>query len=305
MFGVLFTRVQNQEKILFPAVKVLCLVIGSYYVIKILGEQFGFASLAIWLKPFKDSIIAISFAWILYRLKQDVLKTHQVVTQDFFPAVSKIGSIALFILTVLVILRIFKLDIIPLLAFGGIGAAALGFAAKDVISSFFGGMLLSITRPFSLGDLILLQGKEIEGYVEEIGWCLTVIRDKDKRAVYLPNSLFPHTVVVNASRRTGRRVLETVHIRFGDFDKMTSIINSLKESLIKSSLVDKESPILVFVSEIGAYSLEFTLDFYTLETSWKDYVLVKEQVLQLVFSTIEKQGAHVAFPVSLSQEPIL
>ncbi len=305
MFGRLFTRVHNQEKILFPAVKVLCLVIGSYYVIKIFGEQFGFSPLVIWLKPFKDSIIAIAFAWILYRLKQDVLKPHEVVKQDFFPAVSKICSIAIFILTMLVILRIFKVDIIPLLAFGGIGAAAVGFAAKDVISSFFGGMLLSITRPFSLGDLILLQGKEIEGYVEEIGWCLTVIRDKDKRAVYLPNSLFPHTVVVNASRRTGRRVLETVHIRFADFDKMTSIINTLKESLGNSSLVDKKSPILVFVSEIGAYSLEFTLDFYTLETSWKDYVVVKEQVLQLAFSIIEKQGAHVAFPVSLSQEPII
>ncbi len=296
-------RIPNLEKLLFPTLKFLLGVLSFYYVIKILGERFGFESLSLGLKPFKDSFVVLAFAWMVYKVKQELLKTYEIGGKDLFPAFSKILTIFLFLLTGLIILRLFSLDIVPLLAFSGIGAAALGFAAKDVMSSFFGGILLSMTRPFSIGDLISLPSGNIEGYVEEIGWCLTALRDKDKKALYLPNSLFPHTVVVNASRRTGRRVLETFHVRFVDFSKVPVLIAEIKETLASLSFIDSKSPILVFVSEIGSYAIECTIDCYTMETSWKDYVLVKDQILQLAFSLVGKQGAQIAFPVSLSEEP--
>ena len=80
--------------------------------------------------------------------------------------------------------------IAPLLAFGSIGAASLGFAGKDVIANFCSGLMLHITRPFVIGDEIMLPEKNLEGNIEEIGWFKTSIRDKEKRAVYLPNNFF-------------------------------------------------------------------------------------------------------------------
>ena len=76
------------------------------------------------------------------------------------------------------------------MAFGGIGGIAIGFAAKDLLANFFGALTIYLDRPFSEGDWIRSPDREIEGIVENIGWRLTVIRSFDKRPIYVPNSVF-------------------------------------------------------------------------------------------------------------------
>ena len=92
------------------------------------------------------------------------------------------------------------------LAFGGIGGIAVGFAAKDLLANFFGGLMIYLDRPFSVGDWIRSPDKNIEGTVEEIGWRLTRIRTFDKRPLYVPNSTFTQISVENPSRMLNRRI---------------------------------------------------------------------------------------------------
>lgn len=289
------------DKIFFPPLKVFFFAIGIYFLIDLLCQCFSYKEISQGLKPFRDTTLVLSIAWMVYRWKQDILRIKSFEKHGLFFALSKILSISLVLLTGLVIFRIFSLDIVPLLAFGGIGAAALGFAAKDVMGSFFSGVMLSMTRPFAIGDLILVPDKNIEGYIEDMGWSLTLIRDKDKRSVYLPNSLFSNFFVINASRRTGRRILETFRLRYADFDKAPLIIEELKKTFKKSPTIDSKSSVLVFINEIGTYSIDVSIDIYTMAVSLSDYVLVKEEVLKQVFATIEKHGAQLAYPVSLME----
>ena len=67
---------------------------------------------------------------------------------------------------------------------------AIGFAAKDLLSNFFGGLFIYLDRPFAVGDWIRSPDREIEGTVEQIGWRVTRIRTFDKRPLYIPNSVF-------------------------------------------------------------------------------------------------------------------
>ena len=39
-----------------------------------------------------------------------------------------------------------------LLALGGVGGIAIGFAAKDLLANFFGGLMSYLDRPFKIGD---------------------------------------------------------------------------------------------------------------------------------------------------------
>ena len=59
------------------------------------------------------------------------------------------------------------------LAFGGIGGIAVGFAAKDLLP-IFSGLMVYLDRPFSVGDWVRSPEKNIEGTVEHIGWRTTV-----------------------------------------------------------------------------------------------------------------------------------
>jgi hypothetical protein len=98
---------------------------------------------------------------------------------------------------------------------GGIGVVALGFAAKDMFANLFGGRMIYLDRPFSVGGWIRSRDREIEGTVEPIGWRLTLIRTFDQRPLYLPNAVFTTIAVQNLSRMTNRRSDERISERHG------------------------------------------------------------------------------------------
>ena len=106
-----------------------------------------------------------------------------------------------------------------MLTFGGVGGLIVGLAAKDLLSNFFGGMMIYFDRPFKVGDWIRSPDRQIEGTVERIGWRMTIIRTFDKRPLYVPNSVFSSIVVENPSRMLNRRINETFGLRYQDADK--------------------------------------------------------------------------------------
>ncbi|MDG1204420.1 MAG: mechanosensitive ion channel, partial [Pseudomonadales bacterium] len=91
-------------------------------------------------------------------------------------AIGKLLRISVFITAALTVLQTLGISISGILAFGGVGGIAVGFAAKDLLANFFGGLVIYLDRPFAVGDWIRSPDRDIEGTVEKIGWRLTIIR---------------------------------------------------------------------------------------------------------------------------------
>jgi len=54
----------------------------------------------------------------------------------------------------LLILATFSIDITPFLAGAGIAGIAVALAAQDLLSNFFGGAIITMDKPFVIGDRI-------------------------------------------------------------------------------------------------------------------------------------------------------
>ena len=80
------------------------------------------------------------------------------------------------------------------------GGIAVGFAARDLLANFLGGLSIFMDRPFAVGDWIRSPDREIEGTVEDVGWRVTRIRTFDQRPLYVPNSVFSTVALENPSR---------------------------------------------------------------------------------------------------------
>ena len=111
---------------------------------------------------------------------------------------------------------------------GGLSGFSLGFAGKDVFSNFFGGLMIYITRPFTVGEIIKSVEKKFEGVVEDISWYYTTIRGSDKQPVYIPNSFFSNIFVTNLSRMTHWYIDEKICIRYQDIKSVELIIEDIK-----------------------------------------------------------------------------
>ena len=174
----------------------------------------------------------------------------------------------------------------------------MGFAAKDLLANFFGGLMIYLDRPFSVGDWVRSPDKEIEGTVEDIGWRLTRIRTFDKRPLYIPNSSFASISVENPSRMSNRRIYETVGIRYADINAMGSIVDQVTAMLIKHPEIDTQQTMIVNFNRFSASSLDFFVYTFTKTTDWIEFHKIKQDILLQVAAIIEANQAEIAFPTS-------
>jgi MscS family membrane protein len=254
--------------------------------------------------PTRDTTIIAAFAWFLWRLLGNAAhgilvrsaETGRAVDRTTVEALSKLGRVIVVVLAVLVVLQNLGFSISGVLAFGGIGGIAVGFAAKDMLANFFGGLTIYMDRPFVVGEWIRSPDKAIEGTVEYIGWRHTRVRAFNKNPIYVPNALFTTIVVENPTRMTNRRIKETIGIRYADLDKMAAIVADVKAMLRAHPEIDTGTTLIVNFNQFGASSLDFFIYTFTKTVEWVHYHEVKQDVLLKVAAIIQAHGAEIAFP---------
>ncbi len=244
-------------------------------------------------------LLIVIIVWMLFRLISNIEKN--LVKQSkrdatTIHALSKLVRLFITVMAVMAILQSLGLSLSGLLTFGGVGGLIVGLAAKDLLSNFFGGMMVYLDRPFKVGDWIRSPDRAIEGTVEKIGWRMTSIRTFDKRPLYVPNSVFSNIVVENPSRMHNRRIHETIGIRYQDGDKMDVIIKDVTAMIKQHPDIDTRQTIIVNFSTFGPSSLDFFIYTFTKTVEWVRFHQVKQDVLLKVLAIIHQHGADVAFP---------
>tara|TARA_B110000444_G_scaffold230594_1_gene237947 strand:- start:1205 stop:2314 length:1110 start_codon:yes stop_codon:yes gene_type:complete len=253
--------------------------------------------------------LIILFGWFLLRLIKEaeefVVRDRQLADSSTdvatVLAVSKLLRITVWVVMTLILLQNLGISISGLLAFGGIGGIAVGFAAKDLLANFFGSLTIFLDRPFTVGDWIRSPDQEIEGTVEDIGWRLTRIRTFDQRPLYVPNAIFTSISVENPSRMLNRRIFETIGIRYQDKAKLSLIIRGVKKMLEEHPEIDINKTLIVNLNTFGPSSLDFFIYTFTKSTDWVRFHEIKQDVLLKVLEVIHEQDADVAFPTQSVQ----
>ena len=251
-----------------------------------------------------DTALLLLFGWLAHRLSRgiegELLGEHRgaLASSDraTISAVARLSRITLWVVAGIMILQSLGVSVSGLLAFGGVGGIAVGFAARDLLANFLGGLSIFLDRPFAVGDWIRSPDREIEGTVEDVGWRVTRIRTFDQRPLYVPNALFSTVALENPSRMLNRRIYETIGIRYDDAGAMEQIVAEVKEMLVAHDDIDKGKTLMVNFVAFGASSLDFFIYCFTRTTDWATYHGVKQDVLVKILKIIEGQGAEVAFP---------
>ncbi|MFQ5559473.1 MAG: mechanosensitive ion channel family protein, partial [Nitrospinota bacterium] len=224
--------------------------------------------------PIRDVAVIGILTWFLTRLVtggEQALMEPERVKKPMDPttahAIGKLLRASVIITSALVILQSLGYSISGVLAFGGVGGIAVGFAARDLLANFFGGLMIYLDRPFNVGDWIRSPDRELEGTVEYIGWRQTRIRTFDKRPLYVPNATFTSVSVENPSRMTNRRIYETLGVRYDDASRVGPIIDGVREMLFNHPEIDSRQTLIVNLNKFSASSLDFFVYTFTKTTN--------------------------------------
>lgn len=289
------------EAVRRPAV-MLVWAVGLSWAARSIDNRTDTTLLAI-VDPARDIAVIVLLSWFLLRLIRgvetgliDPERMHKPMDETTAHAISKLLRASVIITSVLVMLQSLGYSISGVLAFGGIGGIAVGFAAKGLLASFFGGLMIYLDRPFAVGDWIRSPDQEVEGTVEYIGWRQTRIRTFDKRPLYVPNATFANISVENPSRMTNRRIYETVGVRYDDAAQLQAIIDAVRTMLQNHPDIDTSQTLIVNLNAFGPSSLDFFVYTFTKTVNWIEFHAVKQDVMFKIMQIVDQHHAEMAFP---------
>jgi len=153
-------------------------------------------------------LVALVLGWafkrlVLVRFQRMAERTDNDVDDRLVYFLSRFYKGLIVFAVAVVVLRILKIELTPLLAGAGIIGIGIAYGAKDVIGNFLAGVFLLLDRPIKRGDRILIEsiGRDWGswGDVVDVGLRSTTVKNTDGVYVTYPNAKLAESIIRNFS----------------------------------------------------------------------------------------------------------
>lgn len=249
----------------------------------------------------KGLVIAtvLSVLWpvaLLVLTLMDVWVANQESVRPAIPAIKMVAKVVFVVVGALMIMDSLNISITPILATLGVGSLAVGLALQDTLANFFAGLYVMVDRPVRLGDYIKLDSGE-EGYVINIGWRSTRIKNIYNNMIIIPNQKITQSTITNfhmPDKSLGIRIKVGVSYK-EDPAKVEAVILDVvnKAQSEVEGLLPEPKPD-VKLAEFGESTLDFVLRCYVRE--FKDSLEVDEELRKRIFERFKQENIDMPFP---------
>ena len=206
---------------------------------------------------------------------------------------ARMSRVVIIIIGLLVFLKVVGLGAMAggLLASAGVGAFIIGFAFKDIGENLLAGVMLAFNRPFSVGDIVELEG--VKGKVVMLSLRTVQIKTHDGRDVFIPNGSVIKKPVINFTIDGDLRYEFTVGIDYdSDFrGAIKVILDTLHD--VKGIMTMPRKP-TVAISNLGTSTLNLTA-YYWIDAFDKSIsaVDVKNEAVNHVLEALTEAGYYL------------
>ena len=172
-------------------------------------------------------------------------------TQTMARLLKNVNVYAINIITFLLVLGEFDVNLTPLLAGAGVVGLAIGFGAQTLVKDLIGGVFILMEDQFAVGDVVRIGGAT--GTVEMIGLRTTRLRSWTGEVHIIPNgsitqvtnySVYPSLAVVDVTVPTPLRVEEAGNVIRGVLDRFDDAAVIGRPELLGLQAVDAAGAVL-------------------------------------------------------------
>lgn len=205
--------------------------------------------------------------------------------------------IIFFIILILVLLDYIGISITPILTSLGIAGLAISLALQSTLSNLFAGLQIIANKQIKVGDYIQLKDG-FEGYVEDIKWHSTVIRELSNNIIIIPNSVLTNTIVKNFNIPS---LDLNVIIKIGvSYDSDLEFVEKITIDIAKKVIKDLGEEIENFQPFIRYNNFnDFSIDF-NLVVKIKQYTnkfIVIHELIKNIHKEYKKHNIVIPYPI--------
>ncbi|MGW3658024.1 mechanosensitive ion channel family protein [Streptomyces sp. NPDC005151] len=196
----------------------------------------------------------------------------------------------------LVMLQTLGVSIAPLLTALGVGGLAVALALQDTLANLFAGVHILASKTVQPGDYIRLSSGE-EGYVVDINWRNTVVRQLSNNLVIIPNARLAGTNMTNFNRPE-QQLSITVQVGVGydsDLEHVERVTAEVVENVMTdiTGAVPDHEPAIRFHT-FGDSRINFTVILGVGEFS--DQYRIKHEFIKRLHARFRAEGITVPAP---------
>lgn len=260
-----------------------------------------------WYQKALIALFIISLTLMLARLAVALIRISTANTSR--PVVTLVSNVAWFITLLIgfmLVLSQLQINITPWLTALGVAGLAVSLALQATLTDFISGMLLLGSRQIEIGAYVKLSSGE-EGYITDITWRTTTIRQLGNNQIIIPNSKMTQLSVTNFhTPQPNSSVSIDVGVSYSsDLERVERVTIEVGEEVMREVKggVPDFTPLVRF-NTLGDYSIRFTVVLQSAE--FTDQYLIKHEFIKRLYARYRQEGISIPFPIQtvrLSEAP--
>ena len=232
--------------------------------------------------------------WYLENLSY---KTASDLDDKLMPQARRFTPLVVYTVGALMALDVVGIAVTPLIAGLGIGGIAVALALQPTLSNLFSGTFMISEGELNEGDFIELENGP-SGFVVDVSWRSTKIRDRFNNMIMIPNSKMMDSVMTNYySREKAMTVMVACGVSYdSDLERVEEV--ALEEAVsvrddLESAIKDYD-PSLLYI-EFGESNIEFLVIMQAEDRLGTFYV--KHELIKRIHSRFNREGIEINYPV--------
>lgn len=196
------------------------------------------------------------------------------------------GIFSLFVISAL---KQLGLDLSILVGAAGILTVAIGFASQTSASNLISGLFLMVERPFSISDVIRVNG--ITGEVISVDLLSIKLRTFDNLFVRIPNETMIKSEVTTLTKFPIRRADLILGVAYKeDIDRVKTILMDIAS---KNPLcLEEPAPLFIFTA-FGTSSIDIQFSVWAQR---ENFLKLKNSMYEQIKKSFDENGIEIPFP---------
>jgi small-conductance mechanosensitive channel len=248
-------------------------------------------------------IVIASATIILARIVSRSMWQYLSEHREALPSASlftTLAGITIWSVGALIALQSLGIAITPVLTALGVGGLAVALALKDTLENLFSGLQIIASRQIKPGDYIKLEAGS-EGYVTDITWRTTTIRDLSNNLIVVPNMKLAQASFTNFAL-PDRELTVTVPVlvpydaNLEEVERVT--LEVAREQLAALSPAGTFEPFLRF-QEFGNENVKLTV--FLRADEFVDQFKLRSEFMKQLRARYQSAGIRAPFPARTSE----
>ncbi len=234
------------------------------------------------------------FVAVLVPVARWVLPSRALQTRGGVPVLLRGAAVVVLAFVGLFVLLSWSfpnLNFTPVFVTSGVVSIVLGLALQELLGNLMAGIVMSVERPFKIGDWIRVGATE--GEAVEQTWRATLVRSRENDYVLIPNNVAAREIMVNYDRPTSDHLVK-IHVGVAYDTPCGEAVEALLEAAGKVEEILRAPAPAVYLKDFQDSSILYELRVWI--DNYGSLHAIESEARKQIWYAFKRHGVTIPFP---------